>query len=142
MSLLTDELLAHAVHEGEQLTVKGPRLALQPKAAESLSLALHELTTNAVKHGALNSRNGGRISVKWGIGGADGERHLDFEWSERASDGRLEAPTRDGFGMELFKRMLPYDLGAKTNVDFRASGMRFTMQLPLEHVIFVDSADG
>jgi len=140
MSLLTDELLAHAAHEGDQFTAKGPTLMLQPKAAESLSLAIHELATNAVKHGALNNHNGGKISVKWNISGTDGVRHVDFEWVEKSSNGKHDAPAREGFGMELFKRILPYDLSANTNVEFKATGMRFTMQLPLHHVR-LDGAD-
>ena len=92
------------------------------------------------KHGALNNHNGGKISVKWNISGADGSRHVDFEWVEKSSNGKHDVPAREGFGMELFKRILPYDLSASTNVDFKATGMRFTMQLPLHHVR-VDGAD-
>jgi two-component system CheB/CheR fusion protein len=135
MSLLTDELLAHAAHEGEQFTAKGPNVALQPKAAESMSLALHELTTNAVKHGALHGRNGGRIAVKWKYAGADGDRHVEFEWVERGVDGAPPDFEREGFGMELLKRILPYDLGAKTEVSYANDGLRFAMQLPINHVI-------
>ncbi|HEX8839514.1 MAG TPA: CheR family methyltransferase [Sphingomicrobium sp.] len=140
MSLLSDELLAHAAHEGEEFTAKGPAVALQPKAAESMSLALHELTTNAVKHGALHGRNGGRIAVRWSYAGTDGNRHLDFEWLERGVDGASIDPEREGFGMELLKRILPYDLGAKTDVDFAADGLKFAMQLPINHVIDADLA--
>ena len=135
MSLLSDELLAHAAHEGDQFNAKGPAVALQPKAAESMSLALHELTTNAVKHGALHGRNGGRIIVRWSYAGTDGDRHLNFEWAERGVDGAKSDREREGFGMELLKRILPYDLGAKTDVDFGNDGIRFAMQLPINHVI-------
>ena len=135
MSLLTDELLAHAAHEGEEFTAKGPAVALQPKAAESISLALHELTTNAVKHGALNGHNGGRIAVSWNIAGNGRGRHVAFSWSEHHSNGKLDRPTHDGFGMELLKRILPYDLGAKTDVRFEKDGIRFNMQLPIKHVM-------
>ena len=141
MSLLTDELLAHAAHEGDQFTAKGPTLKLQPKAAESLSLAVHELTTNAVKHGALKNHNGGKINVKWRIAGSDGSRHVNFEWAEKSSNGKLDSPAGDGFGMELFKRILPYDLGADTAVEFRPSGLRFTMQFPLHHVLVSDGGE-
>ena len=137
LSILSDELLVHAVREGEQFTAKGPPLALQPKAAESISLALHELATNAVKHGALNHQNGGRIAVRWNVGDADGCRHIDFQWVEEGAHGDIPGPARDGFGMELLKRILPYDLGAKTKVSFRPDGMRFTMQLPMAHVVAV-----
>ncbi len=133
-SLIDDELLAHAAHEGNGLAVNGPEVALRPKAAESVSLALHELATNAVKHGALSNHNGGKIAIKWKLNGRGGERDLSFEWAETNGNGSLPEPTRHGFGMELLTRILPYDLGAKTNVEFRDNGLRFQMDLPSQHL--------
>jgi two-component system CheB/CheR fusion protein len=135
-SLVTDELLAHAAHEGDGLVIDGPSVALRPKAAESMSLALHELATNAVKHGALVGKNGGRIAIRWKLNGerGNGNGHLNFEWAEQSSNGPVTKPSRHGFGMELLTRILPYDLGAKTNVEFRQTGLRFTMDLPREHL--------
>lgn len=133
-SLVDDELLAHAAREGDEVTVQGPEIALRPKAAESMSLALHELATNAVKHGALSERNGGRIAIRWDMNGQGKKESLNFEWLESGSHGRLRKPTRHGFGMELLTRVLPYDLEAETNVEFLDEGLRFTMDLPGEHV--------
>ena len=133
-SIVADELAAHAVHEGDHLAIKGPDLRLEPKAAESISLAVHELVTNAVKHGSLRG-NGGRLNVNWRLDGADGaKRRLMFEWSEAGMDGGTAKPERQGFGMELLTRMLPYDLGAKTNIEFQEGGIRFSMELPVEHI--------
>ena len=133
ISLVSDELLAHAAHEGEQLDIKGPELALRPKAAESLSLALHELATNAVKHGALVGRDG-KIAIKWKLDGNGSEPALQFSWEEKSGNGKIATPERSGFGMELLTRILPYDLGAKTMVEFPPSGFRFKMELPTEHL--------
>ena len=121
-SLVDDELLAHAVHEGDGVAVDGPRVALRPKAAESISLALHELATNAVKHGALAHRNGGKISVSWQLNEDRGDERLVFEWTETNSNGQIPKPTRQGFGMELLTQILPYDLEAKTNLEFQQRG--------------------
>ena len=133
-SLIDDELLAHAVHEGDGLKVQGPEIALRAKAAESVSLALHELATNAVKHGALASHNGGYIAIKWKLNGRGGQRDLSFEWAEKNGDGALPQPNHHGFGMELLTRILPYDLGAKTSIEFRGNGLRFQMDLPSKHL--------
>jgi two-component sensor histidine kinase len=130
--LIADELLAHAAHEGEQVRIKGPDIALRPKAAESISLALHELTTNAVKHGALTNAHG-RININWKMNG-DGSS-MEFQWAETHPDGKIEKATRQGFGMELLTRILPYDLNAQTKVEFERQGLRFTMDLPLENVM-------
>jgi len=128
--MIADELLAHAAHEGDQLTIDGPDLALNAKAAESISLALHELTTNAVKHGALT--NSGKIHVAWRLNG-DGTA-LHFDWTEKNGHPIATAPSREGFGMELLTRILPHDLDAKTSVSFEPQGLRFSMELPLDHV--------
>jgi two-component system CheB/CheR fusion protein len=130
--LIADELLAHAAHEGEQVRITGPDVALRPKAAESISLAVHELTTNAVKHGALVNPDG-RISIDWTMNG-DGSA-LAFSWKEATGDGELAKPSRHGFGMELLTRVLPYDLNARTMVEFSDRGLRFTMDLPLDNVM-------
>jgi two-component system CheB/CheR fusion protein len=136
-SLLDDELLVHATHEGDGLAVDGPDVSLRPKAAESVSLALHELTTNAVKHGVLGMKDGGVIAISWRLDGDGhrGGRDLRFEWTEKSSNGRIPKPERHGFGMELLSRILPYDLGAKTNVEFGQKGLRFQMELPTEHIV-------
>lgn len=133
-SLIDDELLAHAAHEGNGLAVNGPEISLRPKAAESMSLALHELATNAVKHGVLANHNGGQIAIKWRLNGRSNGKDLRFEWIERSLDGSIPKAERHGFGMELLTRILPYDLGAKTSVEFRGNGLRFQMDLPSEHL--------
>ena len=133
-SLVDDELTAHAAREGDHLSIDGPDVALRPKAAESISLALHELATNAVKHGALADHNGGRIAIRWDMNGQGKKESLAFEWLESRPNGGSRKPTRHGFGMELLTRILPYDLEAKTSVEFLKEGLRFTMDLPGEHV--------
>lgn len=134
-SLIDDELLVYAAHEGNGLAVTGPDVSLRPKAAESMSLAVHELATNAVKHGVLANHNGGEIAIKWKLNGrsADG-KDLRFEWIEKSLDGSIPKAERHGFGMELLTRILPYDLGARTSVEFRDNGLRFQIDLPNEHL--------
>lgn len=134
-SLVQDELVAHAVKEGDGLAISGPEVALKPRAAESMSLALHELTTNAVKHGTLARRNGGKIDIKWRLNATPAPGDLVFEWIEKNGDGETAQPGRHGFGMELLTRFLPYDLGAKTNIEFRDGSLLFTMELPGEHLL-------
>lgn len=123
-SLVDDELTAHAAREGDHLSVEGRNVALRPKAADSMSLALHELATNALKHGALAEKNGGRIAIRWDMNGQGKKESLNFEWLESGSNGRQPKPKRHGFGMELLTRILPYDLEAKTSVEFLDGGLR------------------
>ena len=116
---------------GERIGLDGPPVSLSPKAAICLSLALHELATNAVKHGAL-SNEGGTVGVSWALSGQDntGARVLTLDWSERG--GPLVAPAPvPGFGMRLLKRGLPADLDGTVDIDPRPEGVhcRITARL-------------
>jgi len=129
-TIFEDELLALATREGNQLHISGPKVGLKSKTAETISLAIHELATNALKYGALLDHHG-RISVEWDRARANGKDDLlDLKWVET---GLREPPnpTREGFGHELLLRTLPYDLRAETRIDFTDQGMRFTMRMPL-----------
>jgi PAS domain S-box-containing protein len=129
-SLIEDELLAHAAREGDRLLIEGSSISLKPRPAESLSLAIHELTTNAVKYGALSSSEG-RIKVRWFREVEDGEERLKLIWEESGVDMSRSHPDRTGFGLELLQRTLPYDLRARTELEFRPQGVRFTLDMPL-----------
>jgi two-component system CheB/CheR fusion protein len=128
--LVAEELVSYHAHEGEQVTIGGPPVRLQPKAAETFALAVHELATNAVKYGALSGSNG-RVSVTWTVHNGAGARHLGFEWAESGVALPAAAPRRRGFGAELLERTLAYELGAKTALDFAVDGLRCRIDLPL-----------
>jgi two-component sensor histidine kinase len=129
-SLIQDELVAHATREGDQVRIDGPDLTLDPKTAERLSLAIHELTTNAVKHGALMSDRG-RVEIKWSRKKANGSAELLLSWRETGLKLDSRVPEREGFGMELLLRTLPYDLQANTKVELEPDGLRFELRMPL-----------
>ncbi|MFX8976611.1 sensor histidine kinase, partial [Acinetobacter baumannii] len=78
----------------------------------SLSLALHELGTNAIKYGALSSDTG-TIEAVWDLTDHSGEPELDFSWSERGGPAILAPPTRQGFGLRLLQRVLADDIGGR-----------------------------
>lgn len=128
-AIVEDELLAVAAREGKQLRIRGPEVCLRPKAAESISLAVHELATNAVKYGALSVPKG-RIRITWDRIPDHAAEELRLEWVEAGLDARPQ-PTREGFGHEMLLRTLPYDLQAKTRIEFTNDGIRFSMRMPL-----------
>ena len=132
-SLIADELLAHGLKDGESVSIAGPEIRLKPRAAESMSLAVHELATNAIKHGEAG-RNGGRIAVSWRINGDGGEKKLEFEWVEKGSNGDGK-PRRKGFGYELLTRSLPYDLEGTTKLDLRPDGVHFNLEAPVDSLV-------
>ena len=140
-SMIADELLVHGFKDGDGLSIEGPEIRLKPRAAESMSLAVHELATNAIKHGDAG-RNGGRIAVTWQING-DGEgKKLEFQWIEQGSNGDLRKPGRKGFGYELLTRSLPYDLEGSTKLEFHQEGVRFNLEAPIDSLVENGPADG
>jgi two-component sensor histidine kinase/PAS domain-containing protein len=133
--MVRDEMVAAAARE-QQVTVAGPPLRLRREAAETLALALHELTTNAVKYGAL-SRDEGVVDVRWRVVDSGIGPRLLLEWQERGVPAVDLAPKRSGFGRELIERGLPYELGATTALEFGRGGVRALIELPLNDRVAV-----
>ena len=129
-SLIEDEMVAHAAKEGEQVSISGPDLNLDPRTAERLSLAIHELTTNAVKHGVFVTSHG-RVKIRWTKEVGNDFDVLVLEWTESGVTIDPSAMRRSGFGMELLQRSLPYDLRGETTVEFRPDGVHFELRMPL-----------
>lgn len=132
-NLVRDELLSVGASDPQKVSLSGPEVVLNAKTAESIGLAVHELTTNALKYGALKV-DGATLAIDWNIdqkGGANG-RNLSFQWTESGVPVVPLAPSRKGFGRELIEEALPYQLSAETNLKFGAGGVRCTIILPLD----------
>ena len=82
--VLSQELSVHGAVEGENLKQRGPEISIPAKQAEALSMAIHELATNAVKHGALSAENG-RIEIWWDVHDHDNENEFRLRWREWGS---------------------------------------------------------
>ncbi|WP_183231762.1 CheR family methyltransferase [Bradyrhizobium sp. SBR1B] len=132
--LVVEELLAYNAREGEQMRVSGPKVRLQPKAAETFALAIHELATNAVKYGVL-SQSTGRIEVTWRLEESREPAELVFEWRERGGP-QVKAPARKGFGTELLERTLAFEFKGQTAIAFDPSGLHCTIAIPLNKRTF------
>jgi two-component system CheB/CheR fusion protein len=120
VEVLDDELLSQGVSR-ERVRVAGPSLMLDHTTAASLALALHELTTNAIKFGALSNADG-RLSIGWGPSlDADGWSLL--EWREQSSGHDDGTAVRPAFGFELIRKTLPYEIDAKTKIEVTPRGL-------------------
>ncbi|KQS72234.1 hypothetical protein ASG39_00105 [Rhizobium sp. Leaf371] len=130
--LIEGELGAHgAASRMDAVQAKGPPVTVPTLGAQALGLALHELATNAIKYGAL-SQESGVLRVSWTVEDADEERAVRLEWREtgvRMPAG--ETPRRKGYGRELIERALPYQLNAKTELQFLDDGIRCLIRVPL-----------
>ncbi|MBL0921016.1 MAG: PAS domain S-box protein [Phycisphaerales bacterium] len=97
---------------GGEVTIDGPDGMLSAQAASPICMALHELTTNAAKHGALG-RKGGRVEVRWEMDGPLGApERLRLWWTERGGPPVVQ-PEKNGFGTTLIKGAIEYQLDGK-----------------------------
>jgi PAS domain S-box-containing protein len=109
---------------GSRIVAGGPRLHLSAAAAQAIGLAIHELSTNAGKYGAL-STDKGHVNIGWGTDGGA----LTLSWTER--DGpHVSAPKRRGFGTTVMKQMAERSLGGTVDLDYAPSGLIWRLTCP------------
>jgi two-component sensor histidine kinase len=126
--IICAELLAQAVGEA-RYAIAGPEIRIARESATSLALAFHELTLNALEHGAL-TRSRGWIEVAWQPSHQDGTDWLQVRWSEHRPRDEVVARAGKGFGSELIERMLPYELSARTRLEWTDEGVRVELLIP------------
>jgi PAS domain S-box-containing protein len=115
--------------EGARTWLSGPEVHLPPDMAVPLGMAFHELTTNAVKHGAL-SVLGGRIDVTWTVQQDEGEPNLLIIWRE-SNGPPVGEPTKRGFGSQLLERVLGSQVRGRVDVNFAVGGVCVTVEATL-----------
>lgn len=117
-----------ALFDGDGTTrfrIEGPKLSLPRHQMEYLGLAIHELATNAIKHGALSAEDG-EVSVRWS---ADDDVFC-FDWIERGGP-VVPAPKRKGFGSVILERAVPTAFGGAGALRHRAEGIVWHLEAPL-----------
>ena len=113
-----------------RFSCKGPNAALDNEAALSMSLALHEFATNAVKYGALSNETG-TVEISWNFGGGK----FDFYWREVGGPEITKKPTRKGFGAKLVERLLPASLNGEAKLDYGQNGFSYHLSAPISDLI-------
>lgn len=114
---------------GTRVKLRGPHLELPPLVAVPIGMAIHEMTTNAAKYGAL-SEYGGVVEVTWDIVTEGDQRKLRLAWVERNGP-PVEKPTRQGFGSRLIERVLKAQIHADVTTDYRREGLQTHIVVPL-----------
>jgi PAS domain S-box-containing protein len=117
---------ATAAFDAARIAAGGPPLRLAPKAAVAIAMALHELSTNALKYGAL-SRAEGSVTLEWTVD-AD---HFEMIWAERGGPA-VQPPGSHGFGVKMLERALASDLHGTVSIAFAATGVQCAIRAPLE----------
>ena len=129
-AMVRAELAAHAQDGSERVRVDGPEVQLTARQVQNFALALHELTTNAVKYGALKDGTGW-LTVTWEIVlDRRGRPHLALSWVERGVAVNRKAARR-GYGTELIQEALAYALEADVDYDLAADGVRCRIAMPV-----------
>jgi two-component sensor histidine kinase len=122
----------HAGHVG-QIAAEGPPVALNPQATVALSMALHELATNAAKYGALATPQG-KVSIVWSVVRDDDSAPVfDLSWTE-SNGPTVIAPTRRGFGSRLIASPLVGAAGADSRVAYDPAGVIWRTTAPLTEI--------
>jgi light-regulated signal transduction histidine kinase (bacteriophytochrome)/ActR/RegA family two-component response regulator len=128
--LLREELSPYA-NGHAAVSLQGPNILLTPKSALSLSLAIHELATNAAKYGSL-TLPGGHVTVEWRHQ-EDGDDGVELSWTETGGP-RVEQPKRRGFGSTLIERALAMETGGRAIVHYMRTGVVCDIFLPTSSV--------
>ena len=117
--------------DGTRLTLDGTHVSLPVDAAVPLAMAVHELTTNAVKYGALSVPEG-QVTIGWTTEQTEGGTMLHLEWVERNGP-PVAPPTRRGFGSTLLDRVLAGQLGGSVQVNYPPEGARVRIRAVIAH---------
>ena len=128
-TMVQDELVTQTAEAG-QVDIDGPEVRLSAKATEVLTLAVHELATNAVKYGALSTA-AGKVQVRWALDHAGRDSLLTFRWKESGVAISGTTPRRKGFGTELVERRVPYELSGSGQLDVLPDGVQAVISFPL-----------
>ena len=117
--------------QASRFRVAGPLVRLRPNAVLALSMALHELATNALKYGAL-SNGTGSVEINWLLIPGD-PRRFRFRWTESGGP-PVGMPSRRGFGSRLIEQGLAHDLAGEVRLTFAPAGLVCTIDAPLDEI--------
>ena len=127
--LIVKTIAPICVQPEQRFQISGPALRLRPKLALSLSMAFHELCTNAAKYGALANETG-RIEIRWEVHETGPGRCLHLRWEETGGP-EVQTPRRKGFGSRLLERALRREFDAQVTLSFAPSGVVCEISMPL-----------
>jgi len=124
--LVEEEFAPYRTGDTAKIVANGPNVSLQPAAAQSLALALHELVTNAAKYGALSSVSG-RVDLAWELNPG----FLVLRWTETGGPA-TQAPSSPGFGTRIITGSVEGQLGGRAVFDWVPEGLKCVLSIPRE----------
>jgi PAS domain S-box-containing protein len=121
-TLVTEELAPYGA--GDKIEITGPDISLLPATAQGLALALHELATNAAKHGALSSMTG-EVRLDWQLE----PDTLILHWAENGGP-HVAPPSASNFGLKVILASIEHQLGGKAAFDWNPKGLKCVLSIP------------
>ena len=119
---------------GTRIKLRGPSLVISARAAQPISIALHELATNAGKYGALSNGNG-TVDICWSTGRADtGEETFLISWREKGGPTVAE-PSKQGFGSMVLSNIVTQSLDGEADLNFAEHGLTWRLSCLAKAVI-------
>jgi PAS domain S-box-containing protein len=109
--------------------ISGPDVMLTSAETQAVAMVIHELVTNAAKHGALSCPDGS-VSVSWDRGGTDAAAILTITWRELGGP-PIGALVRSGYGSSLIRNLIPHELGGTVDLAFPSDGACCKIEIPL-----------
>ncbi len=128
MSIVQEEMRPYGGEESSRVSIQGPAIALSAKAAQSISMAIHELSTNAAKYGALAS--GGTVDIRWRLSAS---RDLEFDWREKGAPAPA-GPIKRGFGLKMIERSVEDQLGGRLELGGGTEGFSCAFSIPASNL--------
>jgi PAS domain S-box-containing protein len=129
LGLVDEEIAPYRTSDASRIVATGPNVSLQPAAAQSLALALHELVTNAAKYGALSS-DAGKVHLSWELTSGT----LVLRWTE-AGGPPAQAPAAPGFGTRIITAGIEGQLDGRAEFDWRPEGLQCTLTVPRDEMM-------
>ena len=128
-ALVAEELAPYRVAEADKIETGGPNVSLLPHMAQGLALALHELATNAAKHGALSSM-AGKVRLTWELR----PDLLVLRWIETGGP-RIAPPAARSFGLKVIRASIEKQLDGKATFEWDPLGMQCTLSIPQREMV-------
>lgn len=133
LEILSNELAPYKSENGANINLNGPSIILEPATAQSVTLIVHELTTNAAKYGCL-SANGGQLEVVWTVEDVShGEDVLSLQWRERGGP-PVTPPKKEGFGTTVIGVFGQERPGSSVEFAWEVNGLMVSLVMPLPRV--------
>ena len=111
------------------IAIAGPEITLTSAQAQAVAMVIHELVTNAAKHGALSCSDGS-VSVSWECAGVEPSAVLTITWREIGGPA-IKAPVRFGYGSSLIRDLIPYELDGTVELAFPSNGACCKIEIPI-----------